>query len=268
MKNNRQPSKASDVSKTEKAPKVAKVFKASKTMKASKVSDRQKGSRQPKTQDGVGEQKEQSKPNVGEMAKSPRNFKGSNVQNDIKGVNGQRGKMGSKDSTKAKGFKGPKGPKGQGRPNGPKGPKGQEGPKGQKGQKGPKGQKGSKGTASSNDPQHPKNAEDTKNTAVYEPTATPTDLPSTQEQSSAKEVAVPITEEPNVSVPLLDQSSLAQLIRDDLSTYTGSKMLKLSNHEIETLGQLSNLEHVNRLDLSGNKLKSVRVSPAFGILIV
>lgn len=66
-------------------------------------------------------------------------------------------------------------------------------------------------------------------------------------------------EEIKTVVEVLDQNALMHLIPDELPSYTGSKMLKLSKLGIMSLGQLSCLDHLNRLDLSYNKLKSVRV---------
>lgn len=66
-------------------------------------------------------------------------------------------------------------------------------------------------------------------------------------------------EEIKTVVEVLDQNALMHLIPDELPSYTGSKMLTLSKLGIMSLGQLSCLDHLNRLDLSYNKLKSVRV---------
>lgn len=61
-------------------------------------------------------------------------------------------------------------------------------------------------------------------------------------------------------VDVLDQRALMNIITNELPSYTGSKMLKLSKLGINKMEALSCLDHLNRLDLSYNKLKSVRVS--------
>ena len=60
-------------------------------------------------------------------------------------------------------------------------------------------------------------------------------------------------------VDVLDQRALMNIITNELPSYTGSKMLKLSKLGINKMEELSCLDHLNRLDLSYNKLKSVRV---------
>ena len=60
-------------------------------------------------------------------------------------------------------------------------------------------------------------------------------------------------------VDVLDQRALMNIITCELPSYTGSKMLKLSKLGINKTEELSCLGHLNRLDLSYNKLKSVRV---------
>ena len=267
MKYSRQPSKGSDVSKTEKEPKIAKAFKASKTMKRSKGTELREGSMLSKLPAKSEEQKEKSKFITGENYKAIRNSKGPKGRNNFKGRNSKEGKNGFIDLKKEKGSDGFKGIGGireslglqrsqrsqelkrQQKPKEPKEPREPKGPREPREPREPKGPKGPKSLTS---------------TAANEATEGPTDPLAKQSSVVIKEETAPKTEERSLIVQLLDQSSLAQLIKDDLSTYTGSKVLNLSGHEIETLGQLSNLEHVNRLDLSCNKLKSVRVRISFG----
>ena len=66
-------------------------------------------------------------------------------------------------------------------------------------------------------------------------------------------------EEVKTVVDVLDQRALMNIITSELPSYTGSKMLKLSKLGINKVETLSCLDHLNRLDLSYNKLKSVRV---------
>lgn len=60
-------------------------------------------------------------------------------------------------------------------------------------------------------------------------------------------------------VDVLDQRALMNIVTSELPSYTGSKMLKISKLGITKIEALSCLDHLNRLDLSYNKLKSVRV---------
>ena len=60
-------------------------------------------------------------------------------------------------------------------------------------------------------------------------------------------------------IDILDQNALMRLITDELPSYTGTKMLKLSKLGINQLTSLQCLDNLNRIDLSYNKLKSVRV---------
>lgn len=60
-------------------------------------------------------------------------------------------------------------------------------------------------------------------------------------------------------VDVLDQNALMRVIVDELPSYTGSKVLKLSKLGINQLAPLQCLDALNRIDLSYNKLKSVRV---------
>lgn len=60
-------------------------------------------------------------------------------------------------------------------------------------------------------------------------------------------------------IDVLDQNALMRVIVDELPSYTGSKMLKLSKLGINKLEALQCLDSLNRIDLSYNKLKSVRV---------
>lgn len=60
-------------------------------------------------------------------------------------------------------------------------------------------------------------------------------------------------------IDVLDQNALMRLIVDELPSYAGSKMLKLSRLGINKLEPLQYLDGLNRIDLSYNKLKSVRV---------
>ena len=60
-------------------------------------------------------------------------------------------------------------------------------------------------------------------------------------------------------IDVLDQNALMRLIVDELPSYAGSKMLKLSRLGINKLEPLQCLDSLNRIDLSYNKLKSVRV---------
>lgn len=60
-------------------------------------------------------------------------------------------------------------------------------------------------------------------------------------------------------IDVLDQNALMRLIVDELPSYTGPKMLKLSRLGINKLEPLQCLDGLNRIDLSYNKLKSVRV---------
>ena len=66
-------------------------------------------------------------------------------------------------------------------------------------------------------------------------------------------------EEIQTVIDILDQNALMRLIADELPSYTGTKMLKLSKLGINQLTSLQCLDHLNRIDLSYNKLKSVRV---------
>ena len=61
-------------------------------------------------------------------------------------------------------------------------------------------------------------------------------------------------------VDVLDQRALMNIVTNELPSYTGSKILKISKLGINKVETLSCLDHLNRLDLSYNKLKSVRVS--------
>lgn len=60
-------------------------------------------------------------------------------------------------------------------------------------------------------------------------------------------------------VDVLDQNALMRIVVDELPSYTGSKALKLSKLGISQLAPLQCLDALNRIDLSFNKLKSVRV---------
>ena len=261
MKNSRQPSKGSDVSNTEKEPKIAKAFKASKTMKRSKGTELREGSMLSKLPAKSEEQKEKSKFITGENYKTIRNSKGPKGKNNFEGRSSQEGKNGFIDLKKAKGSDGFKGIGGIRESLGlQRSQRSQELKRQQK----PKEPKEPKGPKEPKEPKEPKGPKSLTSTAANEATEGPTDPLALQTSVVIEEETAPKTEERSLIVQLLDQSSLAQLIKDDLSTYTGSKVLNLSSHEIETLGQLSNLEHVNRLDLSCNKLKSVRVRISFG----
>ena len=66
-------------------------------------------------------------------------------------------------------------------------------------------------------------------------------------------------EEIQTVIDILDQNALMRLITDELPSYTGTKMLKLSKLGINQLTSLQCLDKLNRIDLSYNKLKSVRV---------
>lgn len=61
-------------------------------------------------------------------------------------------------------------------------------------------------------------------------------------------------------VDVLDQRALMNIVTNELPSYTGSKILKISKLGINKVEALSCLDHLKRLDLSYNKLKSVRVS--------
>ena len=69
-------------------------------------------------------------------------------------------------------------------------------------------------------------------------------------------------------VDVLDQRALMNIITNELPSYTGSKMLKLSKLGINKMEALSCFDHLNRLDLSYNKLKSVRVSIKYILFFV
>ena len=66
-------------------------------------------------------------------------------------------------------------------------------------------------------------------------------------------------EEIQTVIDIFDQNALMRLITDELPSYTGTKMLKLSKLGINQLTSLQCLDNLNRIDLSYNKLKSVRV---------
>ena len=66
-------------------------------------------------------------------------------------------------------------------------------------------------------------------------------------------------EEIKTVVDVLDQNALMRIVVDELPSYTGSKVLKLSKRGINYLAPLQCLDALNRIDLSYNKLKSVRV---------
>ena len=67
-------------------------------------------------------------------------------------------------------------------------------------------------------------------------------------------------------VDVLDQRALMNIITSELPSYTGSKILKLSKLGITKIEALSCLDHLNRLDLSYKKLKSVREGSVFFFL--
>lgn len=74
-------------------------------------------------------------------------------------------------------------------------------------------------------------------------------------------------EEIQTVIDVLDQNALMRVITDELPSYTGTKTLKLSNLGINQLASLQCLDGLNRIDLSYNKLKSVRVSAHFSLLM-
>ena len=78
-----------------------------------------------------------------------------------------------------------------------------------------------------------------------------------KEEKSIKKPYNP--EETRTIVDVLDQNALMHIITDELASYTGSKLLNLSKLGISSVKELVGLDHLHRLDLSYNKLKSVRV---------
>ena len=72
-------------------------------------------------------------------------------------------------------------------------------------------------------------------------------------------------EETNSTIAVLDNTTIGTVLRDKLSSYTGSKLVNLSKLGITKIETLSCVDRANRIDLSHNQLKSVRV--AFPIAI-
>ncbi|OAO16933.1 leucine rich repeat protein [Blastocystis sp. ATCC 50177/Nand II] len=65
-------------------------------------------------------------------------------------------------------------------------------------------------------------------------------------------------EEMESKVEILNADTIRTVLTEDLASYTGSKLVNLSKLGITKLESLSGLDHANRIDLSYNKLKSIR----------
>ena len=72
-------------------------------------------------------------------------------------------------------------------------------------------------------------------------------------------------EEMESKVEILNADTIRTVLTEDLASYTGSKLVNLSKLGITKLESLSGLDHANRIDLSYNKLKSIRVGIALCI---
>lgn len=66
-------------------------------------------------------------------------------------------------------------------------------------------------------------------------------------------------EEMESKVEILNADTIRTVLTEDFASYTGSKLVNLSKLGISKLESLSGLDHANRIDLSYNKLKSIRV---------
>ena len=67
-------------------------------------------------------------------------------------------------------------------------------------------------------------------------------------------------EETSSTIAVLDNTTIGTVLRDKLSSYTGCKLVNLSKLGISKIETLSCLDRANRVDLSHNQLKSVRVA--------
>lgn len=72
-------------------------------------------------------------------------------------------------------------------------------------------------------------------------------------------------EEMESKVEILNADTIRTVLTEDLASYTGSKLVNMSKLGITKLESLSGLDHANRIDLSYNKLKSIRVGIALCI---